>query len=93
MTNDEVIKLAREAGLEDWSVHGRIESKWDCLAKFAALVAAAEREECAKLAAKPQCWPMPAFNSSPSDLTIGRIEGEKNMSYRISAAIRARGKA
>lgn len=49
MTNDEITRMAREAGLEDWSVHGRIESKWDCLARFAALVAAAEREACAKV--------------------------------------------
>lgn len=87
MTNDEVIKLAREAG-DDWE-HTLPHDK-EFLLRFAALVAAAEREACAKLAAEPQCWPMPAFNSSPGDLTIGRIEGEKNMSYRIAAAIRAR---
>jgi len=39
MTNDEMISMAREAGLEDWTVHGRIENKWVCLEKFASLVA------------------------------------------------------
>ena len=54
MTNEDVIRMAREAGigvkkdLEDWHVpvwHLGI----DYLARFAALVAAAERESCAKL--------------------------------------------
>lgn len=58
---------------------------------FAALVQKAEREACAKVAAEPQGWAMPSFNHAPSDRTIGRIEGEKAMSYRIAAAIRARG--
>jgi hypothetical protein len=51
----------------------------------------AEREACAKLAAEPQFWPMPSFTHQPSDRTMGRIEGEKEMSRRITAAIQARG--
>lgn len=50
MNKEEVIALAREAGFEDWAVYGRIESKEECLKRFASLVAAAEREECAYLA-------------------------------------------
>jgi len=49
MTRDDIIKLAREAGFED---HSNPEL-WDCMiapynaiARFAALVAAAEREAC-----------------------------------------------
>jgi hypothetical protein len=53
MTRDDIIKLAREAGFED---HSNPEL-WDCMiaphnaiARFAALVAAAEREACAEVA-------------------------------------------
>jgi hypothetical protein len=49
MTRDDIIRLAREAGIVDWSLHGRLESKEEALERFAALVAAAEREACAKL--------------------------------------------
>jgi hypothetical protein len=88
MTKEEVIKLAREAGL--FVPHEGIPEN-GAFMRFATLVAAAEREECAKVAAEPQGWAMPSFNHAPSDRTIGRIEGEKEMSYRIAAAIRARG--
>lgn len=47
MNTDDIIRMAREAGWPEWDVVGcEIE-----LERFAALVAAAEREECAKLAA------------------------------------------
>lgn len=49
MTEGELIALAREAGLEDWAVYGRIESKEECLKRFATFVAAAEREACARV--------------------------------------------
>ena len=68
---------------------------WHCstqhLVTLVERVVAEEREACAKLAAEPQFWPLPKFNHQPSDRTIGRIEGEKEMSRRITAAIRARG--
>lgn len=91
MTNDELIRMAREAGVFEVSYPhpGNIAE----LERFAALVAASEREACAKVAAEPQGWAMPSFKHQPSDRTIGRIEGEKEMSYRIAAAIRARVKA
>ncbi len=47
MTRDNIIRLAREAGIVDWSLHGRLESKEEALERFAALVAAAEREKVA----------------------------------------------
>jgi predicted TIM-barrel fold metal-dependent hydrolase len=47
MTRDDIIRLAREAGFIDWSLHGRLESKEEALERFAALVAAAEREKVA----------------------------------------------
>ena len=46
MKQDEIIRMAREAGFAaSWT-----ESAGEALQRFAALVAAAEREACAKLA-------------------------------------------
>ena len=49
MTPDTVIALAREAGAHISSFHGRFVMYADDLERFASLVAAAEREECAKV--------------------------------------------
>lgn len=53
MTRDDIIRLAREAGLEVYSILEKQQVDWDCLIddlqEFAALVAAAEREACAKV--------------------------------------------
>jgi hypothetical protein len=46
MNREEIIRMAREAGFSEWAV--RTPQDLEC---FAALVAAKEREECAKLAA------------------------------------------
>lgn len=47
MTKDDVIRMAREAGVsKPWDQEP---VEWKTLERFAALVAAAEREECAKL--------------------------------------------
>ena len=50
MTRDDIIRMAREAGIIEGfdSVHPSIE-------RFAALVAAAEREACAKIVETHQC--------------------------------------
>ena len=45
MNREDIIRLAREAGWSDRSIFGHDER----LERFAALVAAAEREACAKL--------------------------------------------
>ncbi len=58
MTSDDIIRMAREAGLGTLLCHNSVEgdrvwiesADWhDELERFAALVAAAEREACAKL--------------------------------------------
>jgi hypothetical protein len=61
MTRDDIIRMAREAGLAlasfcRWSAYS------DDLERFAALVAAAEREECAKVAEsyEPTCDTCPS---------------------------------
>jgi hypothetical protein len=64
MTKDDIVKWAREAGyfLYDLTeTHGKKtvetddDDEWEVLARFAALVAAAEREACAKLAEQTVC--------------------------------------
>jgi len=49
MTRDDIVKWAAEAGImpPDW---GATENQWRSLHAFAELAAAAEREECAKIA-------------------------------------------
>ena len=49
MTRDEIVLMAQEAAImpPNW---GATENQWRALHDFAALVAAAEREACAKLA-------------------------------------------
>ena len=49
MTRDDIIRMAREAGWS-WMEAGMEARK---LQRFAALVAAAEREECAKVCEEP----------------------------------------
>lgn len=49
MTRDDVIRLAREAGISDTYFDFQMVSPED-LERFAALVAAAEREACAEIA-------------------------------------------
>jgi len=46
MTHDEIIRMAREAGISQSHAEGMT----DFLERFAALVAAAEREACAQIA-------------------------------------------
>jgi len=51
MTNDDIIRMAKEAGFDKNSLgttftHGKLD---ESLERFAELVAAAEREECAKV--------------------------------------------
>jgi hypothetical protein len=48
MTRDDIIRLAEESGLEDGLYpYGAL---WESIERFAALVAAAEREACADIA-------------------------------------------
>lgn len=90
---DTIIKLAREVAdpnTADVVFDNLITLNFGEMERFAAMVAAAEREACAKLASEPQYWPLPNFTHPPSERTMGRIEGEKEMSRRIASAIRAR---
>lgn len=48
MNRDDISKLAREAGFHNWYSDPSREYHFGCVVKFAELVAAAERKECAK---------------------------------------------
>ena len=75
MTRDDIVKLAREAGIsKPWDQEP---IKWETLERFANLVAAAEREECAKI-----CDAAQLFGNSD----------ERWSAKCCSEAIRARGK-
>jgi len=73
MTEEDIIRMAEEAGLEGIEQAGILEH----FNRFAALVAAHEREECAKIAETP-------FSGEQDDITMQAKD-------RVAAAIRARG--
>ena len=57
MTQEDIIKLAREAGLAEGiadGLNGEWKAEREFLERFAALVAAAEREACAKVCEERQ---------------------------------------
>jgi hypothetical protein len=92
MNQDDIIRMAREAGL--WKMltsfsneFGNANPEEDCmkeLERFAALVAAAEREACAQLA---EGWQyLPENNFSKEQIV-------ENMCKTIAHHIRARGQA
>lgn len=83
MMDPELIRIIEDNNLQ---LHGDIEY-------FAEMVAAHEREACAKLAAEISYRSLPNFDKAPSELMMGRIEGERSTSRKIADAIRARGKA
>ena len=80
MNREEVIRLAQEAGIVDWSLHGRLESKEEALERFAALVAAAERDACALIAEsyEPRCDTCPSGVS-----TAIRARGNPGIKWEV----------
>ena len=97
MTRDDIIRLAREAGLLD---HGILRGATDDSARverFAALVAAAEREACAKACedysadrwaaykGQPPYEPMNSYRGNP------HAQGQSSGAEDCADAIRARG--
>jgi len=86
MTKDDVTRMAREAGFRDADEKGIwiTDGFWDDeLGRFAALVAAAEREACAKLCASGIDTEHPTVK--------GHIMKNFGVSSHLAAAIRARG--
>ena len=77
MTRDEIIKLAREAGLKDLGG-----ANMEALVRFAALVAAAEREQCAITA-----W---GVGMGAHDAARGLPCDARDVGSKAASAIRAR---
>jgi hypothetical protein len=73
MNRDEIIRMAREAG---FAIQGDMYGEDDAIAKverFAALVAAAEREECAKVCDK---WVINRYDTNLLSAAI-RAKGQQ----------------
>lgn len=86
MTRDEIIAMAKEAGLLPDNSHPAPETRamrqrTNAVQRFAALVAAKERESVAQLIETTEWWKAPKWQSALCPITKGAI----------AAAIRARG--
>ena len=57
MTQEDIIRMAREAGIQDSMEYDHMECDEQSLERFAELVAAAEREACAKVCEEVGVWP------------------------------------
>jgi hypothetical protein len=77
MTQDEIIDMARKAGIRDCTCSG----EFGCLKAFAKLVAAKEREACANL-----CWKNEDDNAFVN-------HGGKRLDLLCAELIKARGEA
>ena len=64
MTKEDIIRMAREAGIRDCTCNG----DFGCLERFAALVSAAEREACAKRRGVLAFCPYTGRPRHPSDI-------------------------
>lgn len=85
MTRDDIIRMAREAGWEYADDDRGFEPLWH----FAALVAAAEREACAKVCEEECADPDDQFKNYEDTHTDGWQDGCNSCAW----AIRARGQA
>lgn len=84
MTKDDILRMAREAGQYAIEEYARRDcGSWSQIRdeRFAALVAAAEREQCAK-----------AAKAISDKYAVGHYGNEVDTADEIEAAIRARGK-
>jgi hypothetical protein len=80
MTEDDIIRMAREARVYEHDWHYKMRDEQDALEHFAALIAAAEREACAKL-----CEATPYLRTTLGGRSRAEVEGEL-----LAEAIRAR---
>jgi hypothetical protein len=84
MTKEDIIRMARDSGMELYGLAKDREKFVHYLQEFAALVAAAERESCAKV-----CDDLPP----PDGYNMTEISFWDVTSLECAAAIRARGQA
>ena len=81
VTREDIIRMARQAGFPDYAMGLASEDAWQKTELFAALVAAAEREACAKIA-----------DSQINNTAILLVNpGKSAAAWDIANAIRARG--
>jgi len=75
MTRDEIAKMAHEAGLANVRMSAGLESmRTDMWVRFAALVAAAEREACAKVCSEEaKDWAYPSHGNAAATMCVMRI--------------------
>ncbi len=85
MNRSDIIRMAREAGLA-LAYSERDDDGWNELARFAALVAAAEREECAKVCEEIEDQAYAMWKKGANQLHLGRESGAE----MCGRAIRAR---
>ena len=90
MTRDDIIRMAQEADGHMNSHAGGIDIEWDGLLRFAALVAAAEREACAKVCDARTLKNERACDGADADETISLRSAAWQISV-CAAEIRARG--
>lgn len=81
MNKEDIIRMAREAGFHPWYSDPAREYHYGVVRKFAALVAAAEREACAKV-----CDELVEFYEKRQE------DGEAYGVFSAGQAIRERGK-
>ena len=82
MTQDEIIEMARQAGIRDSLEYDHMECNIESLETFAKLVAAKEREACANL-----CW-----KNEDNNAFVNAYNG-KRLDLLCAELIRARGEA
>jgi len=88
MTREDIIRMAREAGFSVWdNERASMEGDGDALERFAALVAAAEREACAKV-----CDEHAKRNYNWASENADIYHAQAHWAGRIATAIRARGR-
>ena len=93
MTRDDIIRMAREAGIDaERDTLCRYEGWVEPLAHFATLVAAAEREACARVCDAKALKNEQACDGADADETISLRSAAWQISV-CAAAIRARSKA
>ena len=93
MTQEEIIELAKQAGVEDSNEYNHLVCTEVELVAFAKLVAEHEREKCAKLCDLAMLQNQETINELEEDEHIAQcfIQGAMTQLVKTSNAIRARG--
>lgn len=90
MNKEEIIRMAKEAGGDDWGIFKDFMPE---IERFASLVAAAEREACARICDEEEARVdgLHDLLTEDSDEPIHALSGRSFAAHKIANAIRARG--